>query len=97
VLLAPNARTMAINNQMDLAQTPDPPLPQKFSQARPKRIRTLVNTAEEWVLYNPTPTLWAHTDLDRFPQRGAFLAQYRSYPVSRTDGQARFWRDPPAW
>ena len=93
VLLAPNARTMAINNQMDLAQTPEPPPPQKYSPGHPDRTRPLVDTAEEWVLYNPSLTLWAHTDTQRFPQRGQMLAQYRSYPVARSEGQARFWRD----
>ena len=93
VLLAPNARTMAINNRMDLSKTPNPPPPQKFTPNHPDRIRPLVNTAEEWVLYNPTPTLWGHTDLQRFPQKGQMLAQFLSYPVSRADGQARFWRD----
>jgi FtsP/CotA-like multicopper oxidase with cupredoxin domain len=93
VLLAPNARTMAINNQMDLVRNPDPPPPRKFSPDHPDRTRVLVNTAEEWVLYNPSLTLWAHTDLEKFPQPGAMLTQYRSYPLSRTDGQARFWRN----
>ena len=93
VLLAPNARTMAINNQFDLAKTPEPPPPQKFSPGHPDRIRVLVDTAEEWVLYNPTLTLWGHTDLERFPQKGQMLAQFRSYPVSRSEGQTRFWRD----
>ena len=92
VLLAPNARTMAINNQMDLARNPMPPPPRKFSPDHPDRTRVLVNTAEEWVLYNPSLTLWGHTDLEKFPQPGAMLTQYRSYPVSRGDGQARFWR-----
>jgi len=93
ILLAPNARTMAINNQMDVAKTPQPPPPMKFSPGHPDRIRTLVDTAEEWVLYNPSLTLWGHTDLERFPQRGNLPGQFRSYPVSRQDGQARFWRD----
>jgi len=92
VLLAPNARTMAINNQMDLARNPVPPPPRKFSPDHPDRTRVLVNTAEEWVLYNPSLTLWGHTDLEKFPQPGAMLTQYRSYPLSRADGQARFWR-----
>ncbi|TAK18966.1 MAG: hypothetical protein EPO35_00720, partial [Acidobacteria bacterium] len=93
VLLAPNARTMAINNQMDLAKTPVPPLPMKFSPDQADRIRAVVNTAEEWVLYNPSLTLWGHTDLTRFPQRGQMLAQYIGYPVSRREGQTRFWKD----
>jgi hypothetical protein len=93
VLLAPNARTMAINNQMDLAHTPQPPPPRKFSPDHPERTRVLVDTAEEWVLYNPSLTLWGHTDLEKFPQPESMLAQYRSYPVTRGDGQRRFWRD----
>jgi FtsP/CotA-like multicopper oxidase with cupredoxin domain len=93
ILLAPNARTMAINNQMDLARNPQPSPPKKFSPGHPDRTRVLVNSAEEWVLYNPSVTLWGHTDLERFPQRGNLPGQYRSYPVGRNDGQARFWKD----
>ncbi|HEX8028309.1 MAG TPA: multicopper oxidase domain-containing protein, partial [Vicinamibacterales bacterium] len=93
VLLAPNGRTMAINSQFDLAKNPNPPPPQKFIPNDPNRIRPLVNTAEEWVVYNPTPTLWGHTDLTRFPQKGQFLLQYRSYPINRREGRERFWRD----
>lgn len=84
---------MAINNQFDLAKNPAPPPPQKFSPNHPTRIRPLVNTAEEWVLYNPTPMLWGHTDLERFPQKGQMLAQYRAYPLQRSEGQSRFRRD----
>ncbi len=93
ILLAPNARTMAVNHHMDLAASPVPPPPRKFAPAQPDRIRMLVGTAEEWVLYNPSPTLWGHTDLTRHPQPGSFGTQYRSYPVGRAEGQARFWRD----
>ena len=93
VLLAPNARTMAINNQMDLARTPQPPPPRKFSPQHPDRTRVLVDTAEEWVLYNPSLTLWAHTDLEKYPQPESMLTQFRSYPVTRGDGQRRFWRE----
>jgi len=93
ILLAPNARTMAVNNQMDLAKNPNPPPPRKFARGEPDRIRALVETAEEWVLYNPSLTLWGHTDVERFPQRGAIPGQFCSYPVSRGDGQARFWKD----
>jgi FtsP/CotA-like multicopper oxidase with cupredoxin domain len=94
VLLAPAGRTMAINNQFDLAKHPDPPPPQKFSPDHPDRIRVVVDTAEEWVLYNASWTLWGHTDFRRFPQPGHFGAQYRGYPMSRAEGQARFKRDP---
>jgi FtsP/CotA-like multicopper oxidase with cupredoxin domain len=93
ILLPPNARTMAVNNQMDLTRTPSPPPARKFTPADPGRTRVLVDTAEEWVLYNPSPTLWAHTDTDRFPQPGAVPGQFRSYPIGRADGQARFWKD----
>ena len=93
VLLGPNARTMAINTQFDLAKHPNPPLPRKFSPNDPDRIRPLVNTAEEWVLYNPTPTLWAHTDLSRYPQKGQFPPQFHCYPVNRREARERFWRD----
>ena len=93
ILLAPNARTMAVNNQMDLSRTPQPPPPRKFSPGDPDRTRVLVDTAEEWALYNPSLTLWGHTNLEKYPQPGAMLTQYRSYPVARADGQARFWRD----
>ena len=93
VLLAPNARTMAVNNRFDLAQGSNPPPPRKFTPGDPGRTRVLVDTAEEWVLYNPSPTLWGHTDTVRFPQPGALPGQYRSYPVGRADGQSRFWKD----
>ena len=52
-----------------------------------------MNTAEEWVLYNPSLTLWGHTDVERFPQRGEVPGQFRSYPVERKEGQTRFWKD----
>ena len=93
VLLAPNARTMAVNGHMDLVKTPDPPAPKKYAPNQPDRQRMLVNTAEEWVLYNPSVTLWGHTDVERFPQRGAIPGQFRAYPVERRAGQARYWRD----
>lgn len=90
VLLAPNARTMAVNNLWDL---PHVPPPQKFSPDRAERSRMLVDTAEEWVLYNPSLTLWGHTNLEKHPQPGSMLAQFRSYPVARGQGQGRFWKD----
>lgn len=93
VLLSPNARTMAINNRMDLSVQGDPSAPRKFSPDHPDRARVVVDTAEEWVLYNPSLTLWGHTDLERFPQPGSLPGQFRSYPVARADGRARFWKD----
>lgn len=87
VLLAPNARTMAINTELDLRKTGQPPPPRKYSAGDPTRSRPLVDTAEEWVLYNPSLTLWGRLN------PGEFL-QPQSYPVSRAEGQARFRRDP---
>jgi FtsP/CotA-like multicopper oxidase with cupredoxin domain len=84
---------MAVNNEMDLTRMPSPPPPRKFTPGDPGRTRALVDTAEEWVLYNPSPTLWAHTDTDRFPQPGAVPGQFRSYPIARAEGQSRFWKD----
>ncbi len=94
VLIAPAGRTMGINNQFDLAKTPDPAPPQKYSPDRPDRIQVLVNTAEEWALYNPSVTLWGHTDFTTFPQPGHYGAEYRGYPISRAEGQARFKKNP---
>jgi hypothetical protein len=94
VLLAPFARTMAINSQFDLAVQPEPPAPRKFAHNDDAYPKPLVETAEEWVLYNCTSMLWSHTDKERFKQPGQFLLHYRAYPLSRADGQARFARDP---
>ena len=90
VLLAPNARTMAINDQMDRPRIPPP---EKFSPDRAERFRMLLDTAEEWVLYNPSLTLWGHTDVQKHPQPGASLAQFRSYPIARREGIDAFWKD----
>jgi FtsP/CotA-like multicopper oxidase with cupredoxin domain len=94
VLLAPFARTMAINGRFDLASTPEPPAPQKFGHHDPDHPRALVDTAEEWVLHNLSVALWSHTDTKRFPQPGQYGLHYKAYPISRAEGQARFARDP---
>jgi len=92
--LLPNyTHTMAINPEFDLAANPQPDLPRKFMPDDPKRPMVLVNTAEEWALYNNSSMLWSHTDLQRFPQHGSFLEHYRAFPISRADGQERFWED----
>ncbi len=94
-ILLPNlTRTMAISSDLDLAHTPEPKLPRKFMPGDPQRSRMLVNTAEEWVLYNSSQTLWSHTDRERYPQPGSFAGHFESYPVSNAEGQRRFWEDP---
>ena len=94
VLLPNLTRTMAINTEFDLARHVEPELPRKFMRHDPKRSRVLGNTAEEWVLYNNSLMLWSHTDRERFPQPGSYTSHFYSYPLSRAEGQRRFWQDP---
>jgi hypothetical protein len=94
VLLPPFSRTMAVNGAFDLASTPNPPAPEKFGHHDPHHPRALVNTAEEWVLYNCSISLWSHTNKDKFKQPGQYALHYKAYPIGRADGQARFARDP---
>ena len=94
VLLAPYSRTMAINGQFDLAANPEPPTPQKFGHHDPHHPRPLVDTSEEWVLYNCSIPLWSHTDKEKFKQPGQYALHYQAYPLQRTEGQARFARSP---
>jgi FtsP/CotA-like multicopper oxidase with cupredoxin domain len=94
VLLPPYSRTMAINGQFDLAATPEPPPAEKFGHHDAHHPRALVDTAEEWVLYNCSIPLWSHTNKDRFKQPGQYAGHYRAHPLSRIDGQARFAKDP---
>lgn len=93
--LMPNlTRTMAINTEFDLAKKAEPGLPRKFGRNDPQRSKVLVNTAEEWALYNCSQMLWCHTDRKRFPQPGSYGSHYVSYPISRKEGQRRFAADP---
>ena len=94
VLLAPFSRTMSVNGKFDLALSPDPPAPEKFGHHDPNHPRALVETAEEWVLYNCSISLWSHTDKAKFKQPGQYALHYRAFPIGRADGQARFARDP---
>jgi FtsP/CotA-like multicopper oxidase with cupredoxin domain len=94
ILLTPFSRTMAINGRFDLAVNPEPPPPQKFGHHDPDHPRALVDTAEEWVLYNCSISLWSHTDTKRFRQPGQYALHYRAYPISRAEGQARHATDP---
>jgi hypothetical protein len=94
VLLAPYSRTMAINGQFDLADGAAPPVPQKFGHHDPHHPRILVDTSEEWVLYNNSISLWSHTDTKAFPLPVQYGLHYTAYPLSGGVGQARFARNP---
>jgi len=94
LLLAPAARTMATNSAFDLAKNPNPPAPRKFAHHDEEgEIRALVETAEEWVLYNSTLMLWGN---GHRPHRdpGGFGAHSIGHPIGRAEGQARFAKDP---
>ena len=92
VLLAPYSRTMAINGQFDLAGGAAPPVSQKFGHHDPSHPRILVDTSEEWVVYNCSIPLWSHTDTKTFQQPGQYAGHYRSYPLSRVEGQGALRR-----
>ena len=94
VLLPPFSRTMAINSHFDLAANPDPPVPQKFSHHDHSHPHALVNTAEEWVLYNCSIALWSHTDAKRFPQPGQYALHFKAHPLTKAEGRARHRKDP---
>ncbi len=94
VLLAPFSRTMAINGQFDLAKNPTPAAPQKFGHHDPHHPKALVDTSEEWVVYNTSVSLWSHTNREKFKQPGQYALHYRAYPIGRAEGQERFARDP---
>jgi FtsP/CotA-like multicopper oxidase with cupredoxin domain len=94
ILLANLTRTMAINTDFDLQAEPDPRVPRKFMPHDPLGSRVLVDTAEEWVLYNSSLALWSHTDKERYPQPGSYRQHYESFPITRAEGQRRFWEDP---
>jgi hypothetical protein len=94
VLLAPFSRTMAVNGEFDLALRPEPAAPQKFGHHDPTHPQALVNTSEEWALYNCSVSLWSHTDAKRFPQAGQYGLHYRAYPISKAEGRARHRKDP---
>lgn len=94
VLVQDISGSMGINTEFDLTHHPEPMAPRKFGHHDPYRSRVLVDTAEEWVVYNSSMTLWAHTDRERFPQPGSYNLRYRSYPVSRAEGQRRYAEDP---
>jgi hypothetical protein len=94
ILIQNLTASMGINAEFDLRFNPEPMAPRKFAHNDPYRSRMLVNTAEEWVLYNSSMMLWGHTDRERFPQPGSYNNRYVSYPISRAEGQRRYAEDP---
>ena len=76
VLLPAAIRTMAIDGR-------------KFDPTDPKRPRMLLDTAEEWALYNSSTMLWGDTDKSKQPSY-QFKGHYVSLPISRAKGQADF-------
>lgn len=93
VLIPPVTHTMGINTEFDLSANPEPGPPRKFQPSDPQGSRMLVNTAEEWVLYNTSQMMWCHQDREKYPQPGSYAAHYRSYPITRAEGQRRFAED----
>jgi FtsP/CotA-like multicopper oxidase with cupredoxin domain len=78
VLMPPRIRTMSIDGR-------------KFNPKDPKRPQVLVDTCEQWIVYNTSQTLWANTDTAKHPQRGQYRGHYRAYPVDRATGEEHFW------
>lgn len=94
-ILMPNlTRTMGINPEFDLTANPQPGPARKFAPHDEAHPKMLLNTAEEWTVYNNSLMLWAHTDTERFPQAGAYGLHFKSYPLSRAEGQRRFAQEP---
>jgi FtsP/CotA-like multicopper oxidase with cupredoxin domain len=94
-ILMPNRTgTMGINPEFDLSVNPEPGPARKFAPHDPMRPKMLLDTAEEWVVYNCSQMLWVHSDLERFPQPGAYRTHYESFPIGRAEGQRRFAKDP---
>jgi hypothetical protein len=94
ILLPPFSRTMAVNGNFDLAANPQPPAPEKFGHHDPHHPKALLETAEEWVLYNCSIGLWSQTNKEKLKQPGQYALHYRSFPIGRAEGQARFAKDP---
>jgi len=94
ILLPPFSRTMAVHGDFDLAANPNPAAPLKFGHHHGQHPRTLVDTAEEWAVYNCSISLWSHTNKEKFKQPGQYGLHFQAYPVDRAEGQARFAKDP---
>ena len=92
VLLAPFSRTMAVNGAFDLAAIPIRRRRRNSAITTLTTRKMLVDTSEEWVLYNCSISLWSHTDTRLQAARPVRAA----LPSIRSPGggQARFARDP---
>ncbi|MFN2279818.1 MAG: multicopper oxidase domain-containing protein, partial [Candidatus Promineifilaceae bacterium] len=85
-LLAPQTRTMAINARFDLSSGEAPPPPRKFDPTDPDMAQMLVDTAEEWAVYNNSIALWG--DTANTPPGVQTKANKAGYPMTRAEGQA---------
>ncbi|MCH9005614.1 MAG: multicopper oxidase domain-containing protein [Proteobacteria bacterium] len=90
VLIPSVVNTMAINTEFDLVKNPIPDVPRKFMPSDEECSRMLVDTAEEWVLYNSSMMMWCHRDLERFPQPGTYNTHFHPFPITRAEGQRRY-------
>jgi FtsP/CotA-like multicopper oxidase with cupredoxin domain len=99
LLLPPNIETMAISNSLsrDVIDDSDPLFPitagmaRKFTPDDPRRPQMLLDTAEEWAVYNYSIGLWADTAEQPAGQYGL---HYASQPLLRGEGQAKFAAQP---
>jgi FtsP/CotA-like multicopper oxidase with cupredoxin domain len=88
VLLPANLRTMAIKfDNPDPIDPSHPGHPRKFDPSDPNRARMLVDTAEEWALYNASDLLWGNTTATRKAPTDAVDED--------NDPTARGFRQPP--
>jgi len=99
LLLGPAIDTMAISTSLsrDVIDDSDPLFPitagmaRKFSPDDPRRPQMLLETAEEWAVYNYSITLWA----DRAVKTpGQYGLRYPGLPLLRAEGHARFAAQP---
>jgi FtsP/CotA-like multicopper oxidase with cupredoxin domain len=99
LLLPPAIDTMAISTSLtsEVIDDSDPLFPitagmaRKFSPDDPRRPQMLLDTAEEWAVYNYSITLWG----DRAAKTpGEYGLHYPSAPLLRAEGQARFAAQP---
>ncbi|HEX5499303.1 MAG TPA: hypothetical protein VFX03_08755, partial [Thermomicrobiales bacterium] len=99
VLLPPDVRPMAISPSLsrDVVDDSDPlfpiaaGMPRKFMPDDPLRPLMLLDTAEEWTVYNYSISLWADLAKQAVGQYGL---HYPGQPLLRADAQARFAAQP---
>ncbi len=87
-LLPPNIRTMAINARFDLSSGTPPP--RKFDPMDPNRAQMLVDSAEEWAIYNNSISLWGDVTESPPVKNTPFRT---GYPILRAEGQERHAKD----